>query len=61
MDTEQLKVIVYADGIRDDTDAIERIMNNEAVGIRLDGRLLNEAGGTCLITRTIDLTTKGDK
>jgi hypothetical protein len=48
-------VIVRGDGITDDTDALQAIVNGEARGIKPDGRPWNEGGSLVRIARTIEL------
>jgi len=48
-------VIIHGDGIHDDTEALQAIINGKAKGIRPDGRASLD-GAVCKITQPIRLT-----
>lgn len=48
-------VIVYGDGVHDDTKALQLMANGKAKGICPDGSIFPKPGTVCRITRTIEI------
>jgi hypothetical protein len=48
-------VIVYGDGVHDDTDAMQAILDGEAEGITPNGLPWNQDGSVMRLTRTLEL------
>lgn len=56
-EVSDLFVVVHGDGVTDDTKALRKILNGEAVGITPDGKPLASAEGLRIkITETLELT-----
>lgn len=54
--TEQRIVLVYGDGVHDDTEAMQAIVNGDAVAILPNGRPLSSSHATVRIARTLQVT-----
>lgn len=47
--SDKKTVIVYGDGVTDDTNALQDIFNGQAIGIKPNGRPWDEDGSTEVI------------
>lgn len=50
---DKYPVVIYADGVTDDTEALQKIINGEAYGVNPNGQKLTETVGNIMISKTL--------